>query len=625
MPVRLVARGRLHRLWAAAAVVLAAGCGTAALAQDQVLPAGPAAAASAPQPARAGTPSFDIDLRAPESVKPLLEQHMELRRYREVSDLDDAELARLMVLAERDVRELVATLGFFDPKISVRRAPGDAPRPVIIVEVDPGSPTVVSAATIAFEGAIAKSTDPSVERQREAIRSDWRLPPGHRFTQQDWDKAKTTALRQVVTRRYPAGKISYSLADIDAPGGWAKLELRLDSGPLFRLGPMHVSGLQRYDPRLVPRIARLPEGSEYDEEHVREAQLRLTGSGYFDSAFIFIDPQSDPQSAPVQVNVRETPLQKVVLGVGISTDSGPQASVEYTHNRVPGIGWRAVTKLQVERKSPFLQSEWTAVPDADLWRWGVLGRIERLDDGQFVTYGQRLRIGRTRSEERIDRSVYAQFDRATVQALPGVTAVPADTGDGTAISANYVWNGRYFDSQPFPSRGYGIGFELGGGLTLVGSKSPFQRTVVRWLGIHPLTEGRLQLRAEGGAVIASTRARVPATQLFRTGGDTTVRGYGLRDIGVALPGGLIGPGRYEAVGSVEWQRPIRRDGLLTNFEHTLFVDAGAVSDRVIHLRPWWGVGTGVRWKSAIGPLEVDLAYGLKVHRFRLHFNIGMTF
>jgi translocation and assembly module TamA len=621
MPVRLVACGRIHRLGAAAAVVVASCCASPALAQDTAAPASVPGA----QPARAGTPSFDIDLRAPDSVKPLLEQHMELRRYREVSDLDDAELARLMVLAERDVRELVATLGFFDPKISVRRAPGDAPRPVIVVEVEPGAPTVVSAANIAFEGAIAKAAAPGIERQREEIRSGWRLPPGHRFTQEAWDGAKTTALRQLVTRRYPAGKISYSLADINAPDGWARLDVRLDSGPLFRLGPMHVTGLQRYDPRLVPRIARLPEGSEYDEEHIREAQLRLTGSGYFDSAFIFVDPQSDPAAAPVQVNVREAPLQKVVLGVGVSTDSGPQASVEYTHNRVPGIGWRAVTKLQVERKSPFLQSEWTAVPDADLWRWGVLGRIERLDDGQFVTYGQRLRIGRTRSEERIDRSVYAQFDRATVQALPGVTAVPADTGDGTAISVNYVWNGRYFDSQPFPSRGYGIGFELGGGLTLVGSKSPFERTVVRWLGIHPLTEGRLQLRAEGGAVLAAPRARVPATQLFRTGGDTTVRGYGLRDIGVALPGGLIGPGRYEAVGSVEWQRPIRRGGLATNFEHTLFVDAGAVSDRVAHLRPWWGVGTGVRWKSAIGPLEVDLAYGLKVHRLRLHFNIGMTF
>jgi translocation and assembly module TamA len=627
MPVRHVARGRIHRLGAAAAVVLAACCGAASFAQD----AKPAAAAPAPGPApaeakRAGTPSFDIDLRAPADVKPLLEQHMELRRYREVSDLDDAELARLMVLAERDVRELVATLGFFDPKISIRRGGNDpAARPVIVVEVDPGAPTVVSQANISFQGAIADAAEPGVSQQRDEIRSAWRLPPGHRFTQEAWDGAKTTALRQLVTRRYPAGKISYSLADVDAPGGWAKLDVRLDSGPLFRLGAMQVTGLDRYDPRLVPRLARLPEGSEYDEEHIREAQLRLAGSGYFDSAFIFVDPQSDPKAAPVQVNVREAPLHKVVLGVGVSTDSGPRASVEYTNNRVPGIGWRAVTKLQVERKSPFFQTEWTAIPGADLWRWGVLARVERVDDGQFITNGQRLRIGRTRSEERIDRSVYAQYERANVQALPGVAAVPADTGDGTAISVNYVWTGRYFDHQPFASRGFGIGFELGGGVTLVGSKSPFQRTVVRWLGIHPLTEGRLQLRAEGGAVFASTRARVPATQLFRTGGDTTVRGYGFRDIGVALPGGLVGPGRYEAVGSVEWQRPIRRGGLLTNFEHTLFVDGGAVADRVTQLRPSWGVGTGVRWKSPIGPVEADVAYGIKPRRLRLHFNIGVTF
>jgi translocation and assembly module TamA len=596
--------------------MLALTCAPAALAQVAATP-------DAAQ--RAGTPSFDIDLRAPASVKPLLEQHMELRRYREVSDLDDAELARLIVLAERDVRELVATLGFFDPKISIRRGDGAAPRPVIVVDVDPGTPTVIAATDISFEGDIAKAADPGVVRQRDGIRSGWRLPPGHRFTQEDWDAAKTTALRQLVTRRYPAGKISYSLADVDAPRGWAKLDVRLDSGPLFRLGPMHVTGLDRYDPRLVPRIARLPEGSEYDEEHIREAQLRLAGSGYFDSAFIFVDPESDPKAAPVQVNVREAPLHKVVLGVGVSTDSGPRASVEYTNNRVPGIGWRAVTKLQVERKSPFFQTEWTAIPGADLWRWGVLARIDRVDDGQFVTSGQRLRLGRTRSEEHIDRSVYAQFDRANVQALPGITAVPADTGDGTAISANYVWTGRYFDSQPFPSRGFGIGFELGGGLTLVGSKSPFQRTVVRWLGIHPLTEGRLQLRAEVGAVIAAARARVPATQMFRTGGDTTVRGYGFRDIGVALPGGLVGPGRYEAIGSVEWQRPIRRGGLMTNFEHTLFVDAGAVSDRVAQLRPAYGVGTGVRWKSPIGPVEADLAYGLRARRLRLHFNIGVAF
>jgi len=619
MPVRSVARacGRFLRLRVAAALVLGAVLGAPAL---QAQPAAPDA-----RPPSASGPSFDIDVRAPASVRPVIDRHLELRRYREVSDLDDAELARLIVLAERDVRELVATLGFFDPRVDIRREPGERPRPLIVVEVEPGQPTVVSVAAISFEGEIAQDADAGAARQREEIRGGWRLPPGHRFTQEAWTEAKTTALRQLVTRRYPAGRVSHSLADIDAPAGWAKLDLRLDSGPLFRLGPMQVTGMERYDPQLVPRLARLPAGSIYDESRIREAQLRLAGSGYFDSAFIFVDPASDPKAAPVQVNVREAPLHKWVLGLGLSTDSGPRASVEYLNNRVPGIGWRAQTRLQVERKSPFVETEWTATPGPDFWRWGVLARGERVDDGEFVTHGQRLRVGRSRVEDHIDRSVYAQYDRASVQALPGVVTPPEDKGDGTAVSANYVWTGRYFDRTPFPSRGFGVGFEFGGGLTLAGSRSPFQRTVVRWLGVRPLAEGRLQLRAEGGAVLARGQARVPSAQLFRTGGDTTVRGYGYRDIGVALPGGRVGPGRYMAVGSVEWQRPIRRDGLPTEFESAVFADGGAVADRLGALRPSFGVGAGVRWKSPLGPLQADLAYGLKARRLRLHFNVGVTF
>jgi translocation and assembly module TamA len=148
--------------------------------------------------------------------------------------------------------------------------------------------------------------------------------------------------------------------------------------------------------------------------------------------------------------------------------------------------------------------------------------------------------------------------------------------------------------------------------------------VVRWLGVRPLTTGRLQLRAEGAAVIARSSARVPSTQLFRTGGDTTVRGYGYRDIGVDR-NGVVGPGRYMVTGSAEWQRPIRRDGLETNWESTLFVDTGAVSDTLGALRPVFGVGTGVRWKSPLGPVQADLAWGVKPRRLRLHFNIGLTF
>ena len=584
-------------------------------------------AADAPQAANAASgPSFSIDIRAPKSVRDVLDRHLELRRYREVTDLDDAELARLISQAERNVRELVGTQGYFDPRISIRREqPAGSAHPVIVVEVEPGIATQVAEVKLEFEGDITRSPDAGAQSQRKEIVDGWRLPRGHLFTQTDWEGAKMHALRQLIARRYPAGRVSYSLADIDAPSHSARLGLRLDSGPPFHLGPMEVTGMERYDPRLVPRLARLSSGSVYDQEAIVQAQLRLTGSGYFDTAFIFVDPQSDPKAAPVQVNVREAPLHKVILGLGLSTDSGPRASVEYRDNVLPYIGWRAVTKLQLERKSPFAETEWTAIPGEDGWRWGVSARAERVDDGTLLTQGQRLLLGRTWVGDHIERNVYAQYDHANVHVIGNAPAALADIGDGTAISGNFMWTGRYFDRNPYPSRGYGIAVELGAGLTLTGTKSPFQRTVLRWLGIHPLDEGRLQLRAEGGAVLARASARVPSTQMFRTGGDTTVRGYGYRAIGVEREGGVISPGRYMALGSVEWQRPIKHNGLETNWESALFIDAGAVANRIGELHPAVGVGTGARWKSPLGPVQADIAYGLRTKKLRLHFNIGTTF
>lgn len=571
----------------------------------------------------AASPSFDLDIRAPQPLRGVLERHLDLRRYREVSDLDDAELSRLIRMADEQARELAATLGYFSPDVQITRETGT--RPTVVVTVEPGRPTAINEVMIEFEGDIARSEEPDAMRQREGIRGDWRLPVGRPFTQSAWDDAKAAAVQQLLARRYLGGRISYSLADIDAPAHSARLGLRLDSGPLYRLGPMQVSGVERYNPVLVPRIARLPVGSIYDRERILQAQLRLASSGYFDSAFILVDPQSDPDAAPVQVTVREALLQKVVLGVGLTTDSGPRASIEHTHNRVPGIGWRAVSKLQIDRKTPFAQTELMAIPDESGWRWAGLARAERLDDGALVTHGQRLRFGRLRSEEHIDRNIYLQYDRATVQTTEGAPATSADSGAGSALSANYVWTGRYFDSLTFPTRGYGLGLEFGGGVTLAGDRRFFQRTVFRGLFLRPLTQGRLQLRTEVGAVVARSDARVPSTQMFRTGGDTTVRGYGFREIGVALPGGQTGPGRYMAVGSVEWQRPIRWGGRPTEFESVLFVDAGGVADRVGDIRLSTGVGTGVRWKSPVGPVQADIAYGVKSKSVRLHMSVGFVF
>lgn len=612
--------------WLAGCGALGGGSGAAddAAQQKGVTPEGKVGTASAEPEVLA----FTIDVRAPDTIRELLETHLELKRYRALTDLTEAEMAGLLEAASRNVRELVATQGYFSPEVRISRHGRLGQQPTIVIEVDPGAITEVVAVDIEFQGDIQGALDAEGIEQREEIRKQWRLPAGTPFTQAAWAGAKQEALRELVAKRYPAGKIADSQAVIDVPGKTATLHVQIDSGPEYRYGPMNVTGIERYDPVIVPRVARLKPGEVYDQKKINDAQQRLTGTGYFDSAFIFVDPDTpDPDAVPVQVTLREAPRKKVVFGAGLTTDGGPHLSAEYTDLRVPGIGWRAATKLQLETKNPFAQTDWLSTPDERGWRWGVFGRFERLDDDELITTAQNLRIGRSKTGEKYDRNVYVQYDRASVHGSGADDASNAAIGDGSALSVNTIWTGRYFDSLPYPTSGHGVSAELGGGYTLSAPRKPFVRTVLRWLGIVPLpaNQGRIALRAEGGAIQASSDARIPGTQMFRIGGDTTVRGYAYRGIGIERADGAIRPGRYMAAGSIEWQRPFIKDGVPTAFENTLFVDLGDVANEPGDLRPVYGVGTGVRVRTPIGPLAAAIAYGLDRHELRLHLTIGFTF
>jgi len=577
--------------------------------------------------ARAEGPAFDLVVQAPQPLRELLDRHLELGRFRAVADLDEAELARLITLADRDARELLATQGHFAPKITITREPAGAatPRPRLLVRVEPGEPARVTDVRITFEGDLAQSAEADAIAQREAVVAGWALPAGRVFTQAAWDDAKMQALQAVLARRYPAARIAATEADVDAAAGTARLAVRIDSGPLYRLGPVRVAGMSLYDPQLVERLSRLPPGSPFDRARLLDAQARLAASGWFDSAFLHVDPQTDPEAAVVQATVRESPLRKWVLGIGFTTDGGPRLSAEHTHNRVPWLGWRAITRAQAERRNPFLQADLTAPPEANGWHWTLLGRTEKLDDGERITQAQRLRLGRARAEDRFDRGFFVQLDRASSREPAALRLTDVETGDGSAVFAGVTWTGRWFDDLQAPTRGWGLGAEVGAGLTFGSRREPFQRTLVRGLAYQPLAEGRIQWRGEAAAVFARSEARIPATQLFRTGGATSVRGYAYQDIGVPLAGGQVGPGRLMMVGSAEWQRPLRREGLPTALESALFVDVGAVGDEPGDLLAKVGVGGGVRWKSPVGLLEVALAWGVQPRRVRLHFNAGFVF
>jgi len=580
-----------------------------------------------------GRDAFTLEVKSPNAdVSKFLERNLDLQRYRQLSELEATEVSRLMVAAEANARELLGTLGYFGPTLTLelKDTPDDpkAPRRILI-DVDPGPLTKVDRVTIDFQGPVAQ--DPKDKAQRDAVRNTWRLPPGQTFTQSNWDGAKNAGLRRLAAKRYPTAKLAKSQADIDADNAKARLQASYDSGPAYRFGALKINGADRYDSDAARRIARLPTGEDYDEQKLLDAQLRLASSGYYDSVFLTMDTAEgvDPDAAPVTAQVREAPLQKVVLGLGFTSDSGPRVSVDHIHNKMPLLGWRAVSKFSFDKNTQLVNTEWNALPDDTGWRWFDLAELKRdKNAGTYTVDSARVRSGRAKTSDHIDRSIFAQYDYSVSK---GFEPPPS----ASALSLNWGWTGRYFDNPALPSSGHGLAVELGAGYTLLGERLPFVRAYGRWLGLFPIGSAdspqgaarrpRIAVRTELGAVTAKDQAQIPQTQLFLTGGDTTVRGYSYRQIGVDLPNGQIQAGRYLTVASLEWQQPIVHDGKLTDFEGVAFVDAGGVADTPGDIKLKVGTGVGVRWRSPVGPVQADLAYGLDTKSTRLHLRFGFTF
>lgn len=617
--------------------------------QEQQEAASPATQRNgAPRPP--AEPRFAIELQtADEDLRDFLLRNLELQRYRRLRDLDDAELGRLLASAPDNLRNLLGTRGHFTPVIDLAlepAAPGASENPLgtVKLRVEPGPATRIASANVYFGGDMAAAAQ--ADAQRERIRALTAQANGLAFTQAQWDRLKSEVLRELTARRYPRGRIANSLADIDTTTNAANLHIELESGPPVVVGDIRVEGAERYEAENIVRMARLAgltPGSDYDLERLQAAQQSLADSGYYGSVFAYVDLESNQPEAPVVVQVRENLKQKLVLGVGGSTDNGARFSIEHSNLRVPGIDWRASSKLQYERNDQLLSTEWTAPLNEQGWRWTAAARAARQVDDLTTTTSQRLSLGQWRNTADLDRARYVQYDRSLAE-NPVVRLVGEESAN-ESVSANLSWTLRRFDSVPFPQSGYGLGVTLGAGTTLGANQQPFLRTQVRWLNYWPLDPveqlanallpgsepertgrlGRLALRVEGGAISATRDAPLPRTLLFLAGGDNSVRGYGLRNIGIPQADGGVAPGRYMAVGSLEWQRPIWRDGVRTPWESVVFVDAGAVANRQEDLEAQVGVGAGVRYNSPVGPLQLDLAYGVETRKVRLHLSVGFSF
>jgi len=617
-PARQRTRPDVRRVLLLAAAILLHGCSTTR---------GEEKAADPPAGQSAAT-SFKLDVVSENRrIAKYLERYLDIQRFADFPDLQAGELRRLLGEAESNARDLLAALGYFNPKLDLKAenpSEKSGGKRRIIIAVDPGEQTKVAGHDLRF--AEPMNSDPAGQRQRRIIGRDWLLKDGETFTQEGWDAAKSAGLRILQRQRYPTARILDSRATVNADTNAATLEVIYDAGLAYRFGALKLEGLERYDAQGVRNIARIPTGDIYTEDALLDAQQRLVTSGYFDSVFLMLDnSERTPDEATVIAQLREARLQKIVFGLGFSTDTGPRLSVDHTHNKMWPLRWRALNQMAVGTQTQSLATNWTDMPNTSGWAWNTGLKLERSDVGDIKANSLSLTGGRSRTGERTERRYYLQYDASNTE---GGDA-PASS---SALMENYAWTGRYFNDRINPTRGFGIGLDAGVGLTVTPDRDPFVRVNARALQLWPFGKrnaankrSRLALRAEIGAILAAEDVNIPARLLFLTGGDTTVRGYSYQSIGTRLPDGSIYGARYMGMASVEWQHPITLFGDAKSFEHTVFVDAGSAADKLHDAVIFPGVGTGLRWASPVGPLQIDLAYGTKTQKWRVHLRMGFQF
>ncbi|HKE42812.1 MAG TPA: BamA/TamA family outer membrane protein [Casimicrobiaceae bacterium] len=555
---------------------------------------------------------YQLQVDAPEPLKGSLSRNLDLVRWENYEAMTPELLDRLVVEAREQARQIIATEGYFEPKLDIEIDEKQEPA-VVKLSVEPGLPTRVTRVELALQGPVAD--DPIQREQRLApLVADWSLPEGAIFRQADWTAAKERMLKTFAANDYAAATIASSKATIDPDARSAVLEVTLASGPAFRFGETQVTGLELYRPEVVLNLNTIKPGEPYAQAELVQLQRRLSATGYFASVQTGID--TDPAkaaAAPVTIAVIEAPTRRLEVGVGYSTDTTYNLTFRYSDVNLNGNALQFVSNVLIAGNTQTGSVRFNLPPRAEGYLDSLSANIDRSDIQNLVIHSAAAGVRRRTIDERDVHTYEVSVHYADQEPLG------ADSSAAHALYLEYRRTLRRVDDVLSPTTGYMANLALGGGIPGA-SSSGFGRAIAQFVYFHPLgTSNSLELRAEGGAVFVDNPFNVPADLMFRTGGDTTVRGYAYLSLGVKDGQAVVG-GKYYTVATAEFIHWVNATWGLA-----AFVDAGNASNSLQTLDPAAGYGIGARIRTPIGPLRFDVAYGERTGGVRVHMSVGVTF
>lgn len=548
------------------------------------------------------------------------------------------DLLRIHVLYQRH--------GYFDARLasySVRPSDGDAVR--VVFTVEEGEPTRVDSLTVDW---LEEVDDVPTG---EALMRHLPLREGEIFNEADLHASRDTLESILKNRGYAFAQVLLEYR-IRKDEHRARVSYGVAPGDVYYIGDVLVRGYaDGGDDDLIRQQLAFRTGDRYDRGDILESQRRIYELALFRR--VDIEPQLGSvrgDTVDVRVSVTPAPTHLVRVGVGYGTEDLFRARASWLDRNllgesrqleVRGLYSRLEREAAITYRQPF-----AFIPDLNYMasaflRYEVEPNYTVQRTGGTTRWGYRVnQRTQTRFALTVERDEYSSFDKGTLIPELGRDFV----NPSRLVFADFGVSYDTTDSLFQPTRGYTADLAYQLAIPVLSGDYAYQKVSVElthyrkvhpgWIVAMKLLPGAIF--TYGGDPETGGTGRVPLFQRLFAGGATSVRGYGRRQLGPKIdpdepdagadPEPIGGNALLET--SVELRFPIRG-----NFRGAAFVDAGNVWSERGEFSPGdleYTPGAGIRYRTPVGPVRVDLAHRLSgaedyLPGWVFHISIGNAF
>ncbi|SIT68510.1 autotransporter secretion outer membrane protein TamA [Ectothiorhodosinus mongolicus] len=476
------------------------------------------------------------------------------------------------------------------------------------LEISPGVETRVRHIELQLRGDALE--DPAFEGYSAAAP----LAEGDVLRHDRYEALKRGLANLAAQRGYFEAVFEVSELQVHRADATADVVLHFNSGPRYRLGPIDLQQDVLHD-SLARKFVTCEQGRPFNAGCLIELQQAFINSGYF--ADVHLETRvEDAEDLEVPIDLIMSARNKwsYLAGVGASSDVGPRLRLGIENHRANRRGHRYQLDSELSPVRSNLSFNFE-IPKGDpaRERINLTAGVQREDTSTADT--TRTTLGAALMEQRSSGWVHTQYLRYQREKF----TIAGRDDNATLLMPGYELMRVKVDDPIFPRQGWRLRGEARGAYDGLVSTVSFVQALGSARLILPFGEQRLLLRAEGGTSWMSDFDNLPPTLRFFAGGDNSVRGYGYQRLGPTDAQGRVLGGKHLLTGTAEVDTP-----LFGAWRAAAFIDAGNAFDDPQDYDLKYGYGLGVRWRSPIGPIRVDIARPSDGRdNFRLHLSMGL--